>query len=113
MLELTLTDVESLVPDLETIGIDGKVVAYRFTKGDYAGIGYTYANIQFNVVDVEKGILTDYKPEEVDPDDPRYALQVGFEYVILENPHDLKVEAHPFKQYIGDILVKIIEGSLK
>lgn len=113
MIELTLTDVETLVPNVETIGIDNNVVAYRIKEGDFGGVAYTYANIRFNVVDIEKGAITDYKPEEIDPDDPRYALEVGFEYVILENPTDVTVEAQPFKEYIGKILVDVIEGSLK
>ncbi len=112
MIELTLTDVETLVPNIETIGVDGKVVAYRFTGGEYEGIAYTYANIRFNVWDVEKNAKTDIDPNEVEPGDERYALQVGFEYVILENPAEIKVESQPFKEYIGEVLVKIVEGSL-
>lgn len=113
MIELTLTDVERLVPNIETVGIDDKVVAYRFTGGVYKNVAYTYANIRFNVIDVEDGNkLTDYTPEQIDPDDPRYALEVAFEYVILENPEEKDIDAKTFKDYIGAILVRVIEGSL-
>lgn len=112
-MELTLTDVERLVPNLETVGIDDKVVAYRFTGGVYKNVAYTYANIRFNVVDVENGnALTEYLPEQIDPEDPRFALEVAFEYVILENPDEKDIDAKTFKEYIGAILVRVIEGSL-
>jgi len=112
MLKLALRDVETMLPNIETIGIDDKVVAYRILEGEYSGVAYTYANIQFNVIDVESGALAEYKPDEIDPNDPRYALQVGFEYIILENPNDITVEVQPFKEYIGQTLITIIEGSI-
>jgi len=113
MIELSLTDIERLVPNIETVGIDDKVVAYRFTGGLYKGVSYTYANIRFNVIDVENdNKLTEYRPEEIDPDDPKYALEVAFEYVILENVTKKDIETKPFKDYIGAILVTVIEGSL-
>lgn len=114
MVELSLTDIERLVPNLETVGVDEKVVAYRFKGGIYKGVSYTYANIRFNVVDVENGNkLTEYKPEDVDPEDPRYALEVAFEYVILENSEKKDIDAKAFKDYIGAILVQVIEASLE
>lgn len=113
MIELSVTDIERLVPNIETVGIDDKVVAYRFTGGIYKGISYTYADIRFNVIDVEAGNkLTDFKPEDIDPDDERYALEVAFQYVILENPEKKDIDAKAFKEYIGAILVTVIEGSL-
>ena len=112
-IELTPVDVERLVPNLETVGIDNKVVAYRFTGGIYKGISFTYANIRFNVVDVENGNkLTEYTPEEIDPDDPRYALEVSFTYVIIENLQANDIDSKHFKEFIGAILVRIIESTL-
>lgn len=110
---ITLTDVEKVIPNLEVIGLEDKVVAYRFRGGMYAGLSFTYANIRFNVVEVETGQLVDMKPEDVEPGDERYALSVGFEYVIIENPAKKDVDADHFKEYIGAILVRIIEASVE
>lgn len=113
MIELSLADIERLVPNIETVGIDEKVVAYRFTGGIYKGVSYTYADIRFNVVDVEAGNkLTEYRPEDIDPDDERYALEVAFQYVILENTEKKDIDAKAFKDYIGSILVTVINGSI-
>lgn len=112
MLELTLTDVERLAPEIEVIGIDNKVLAYRFKSGDYESIAYTYSGIKFNVIDVTKNeIIPEYSPADIDPDDPRYALQLSFEYVIFENPNNIEIESSEFKVCIGNILIKVIEGS--
>ena len=114
-IELTLNKVEGLIPNLETVGIDNKVVAYRFNGGVYKGVTFTYVNIRFNVVDVENGnALTEYKPEDVDTSDPdgRYALEVAFEYVILENINERDMDTKHFKEYIGAVLVKIVESSV-
>ncbi len=116
-MEINLPNAESFVPNLKTVGIgvDGMQEAcsgYEFTDGVYQGVVYTYYNIRFNVYDVENGKLTDLSHEDISPDDDRYALQVAFEYVVFKNPEEKNTDDKVFKEYLGAILVQLIQGSI-
>lgn len=108
---ITPRDVEKLVPNLETVGINDSVVAYRFKSGPYKGVAYTYVNIRFNVVNLESQKIVDADPAEFDPEDDKHALEVGFEYIPFENPHNKTIDEKNFRDHIGKILVHIIENS--
>lgn len=63
----------------------------KLTSDGYSGIIYSYGKVDF----VEEG----------------YQLRLKFEYDIHENPVGF-LEADKFKNYIGDILVELIESGL-
>lgn len=111
-IEITPKDVETLIPNLETVGVDDKVLAYKFNGGVYEGVVYTYAQIRFTVVETETGEPVDIKPEDMLPGDERYSLQVGFEYVVFENPNKKDTDTTYFKEYIGNILTTIMNASV-
>lgn len=108
---LTPKDVENLIPNLKTVGIDDKVLAYEFTGGVYEGVVYTYAKIRFNVVDTESGESCDIDPIDVIPSDLSKSLQVAFEFVIFKNPNNKDTDTTHFKDYIGTILTTIIDAA--
>lgn len=107
-IEITPRDVENIIPNLKTVGVEDKVLAYEFTGGVYQGVVYTYAQIRFTVVETETGKPVDIQPEEMLPGDERYSLQVGFEYVVFKNPYNKDTDTQHFKEFIGNILTTIL-----
>lgn len=110
-IQITPKDVESLIPNLKTVGIEDKVLAYEFTGGIYHGVVYTYAQIRYTVVDTETQQPVDLRPDQMIPYDERYSLQVGFEYVVFKNPYKKDTDTQHFKEFIGNILTTIMNAS--
>ena len=66
----------------------------KLTEGKYKDIIYKYGNVGF-------------KPVE---DDEK--MSVIFDYNILRNPNDVDVDTEEFINYIGDILIDLVEEQL-
>ena len=111
-IEITPSDVENIIPNLKTVGVEDKVLAYEFTGGVYQGVVYTYAQIRFTVVETATGKPVDIQPEQMTPCDTRYSLQVGFEYVVFKNPYQKDTDTQHFKEFIGNILTAIMTASV-
>ena len=66
----------------------------KLTEDKYKDIIYKYGNVGFKEVeDKEK-------------------LSVIFDYNILKNPNDIDVDTEEFINYIGDILIDLVEEQL-
>ena len=68
----------------------------RLLEGDYNGVIYKYDKVAF-------------EPKPLDSGD----IPLRFTYDIMVNPKKVDVESMDFKNYIGDILIEIVEQQLK
>lgn len=111
-IEITPKYVESLIPNLKTVGVEDKVLAYEFTGGVYEGVVYTYTRINFTVVDTVTGKPLSIEPSDMQPGDTSHSLQVRFEYVVFKNPYQKDTDTPHFKEFIGNILTAIVNASM-
>jgi|SRR6056300_1518162 hypothetical protein len=68
----------------------------RLLEGQYDGVIYKYDKVAF-------------EPKPLDSGD----IPLRFTYDIMVNPKKVDVESTDFKNYIGDILIEIVEEQLK
>ena len=68
----------------------------KLTEGPFSEIIYTYTNVKFASEENANG-----------------QLPLKFTYDIKKNPNDMNTEDEEFRQYIGDILVEVIEKQLE
>ena len=68
----------------------------KLLEGDYNGVIYKYDKVAF-------------EPKPLDSGD----IPLRFTYDIMVNPKKVDVESIDFKNYIGDILIEIVEQQLK
>jgi len=68
----------------------------RLLEGKYNGVIYKYDKVAF-------------EPKPLDSGD----IPLRFTYDIMINPNKVDVESTDFKNYIGDILIEIVEQQLK
>ena len=68
----------------------------RLLEGEYNGVIYKYDKVAF-------------EPKPLDSGD----IPLRFTYDIMVNPKKVDVESTDFKNYIGDILIEIVEQQLK
>ena len=68
----------------------------RLLEGQYDGVIYKYDKVAF-------------EPKPLDSGD----IPLRFTYDIMVNPKKVDVESMDFKNYIGDILIEIVEQQLK
>ena len=68
----------------------------KFTKGKYKNVVYKYGKV---------GFAKEEKPDGT--------LPMKFEYDILVNPDKKEVDNQAFIDYIGDILLELLEEQLK
>lgn len=109
--EISIPDLNKMFPNIEVVGVDDKVSAYRFTGGALEGVTYTYVNIHFKAVNTRTNEVFE-SLDDADPDNEEHAIEVEFSYIILENPLNKDIDSKSFKEYIGSILVRIVEASV-
>ena len=68
----------------------------KLTEAPYSDIIYTYTNVKFASEENSNG-----------------QLPLKFTYDIKKNPNNIDTENEDFRQYIGDILVEVIEKQLE
>ena len=68
----------------------------KLTEGPFSEIIYTYTNVKFASEENAQG-----------------KLPLKFTYEIKKNPNNVDTESEDFRQYIGDILVEVIEEQLE
>ena len=68
----------------------------KLTEGPFSEIIYTYTNVKFASEENSNG-----------------QLPLKFTYDIKKNPNNIDTESEDFRQYIGDILVEVIEKQLE
>jgi len=68
----------------------------KIIEGKYEGVIYKYDKVAF-------------EPKPLDSGD----LPLRFTYDIMVNPKKVDVESKDFKNYIGDILIEVVEQQLK
>ena len=77
---------------------------YRINEGKYSGIVWQYHNVKMPVYD-ESGEVRD--PSELNE------IPLTFDCEVLYNPTDEDLSAGEFEKTIGDILLNLIDESLK
>ena len=73
---------------------DDDYTCIKLVEGNYKGIIFKYGNVGF-------------KPVE---DDEK--MSVIFDYNVLKNPNDVDYDTQEFIDYIGDILIELVEEQL-
>ena len=68
----------------------------KLTEGPFLDIIYTYTNVKFASEENASG-----------------QLPLKFTYDIKKNPNNVDTQTEDFRQYIGDILVEVIEKQLE
>ena len=68
----------------------------KIMDGQYEGVIYKYNNVKFSQTENEEG-----------------QIPLKFTYDIFLNPNKVDVEDIEFRNYIGDILVELVEEQLK
>ena len=68
----------------------------KLTEGKFSDIIYSYTKVQFASEENAQG-----------------KLPLKFTYDIKKNPNNMNTEDEEFRQYIGDILVEVIEKQLE
>jgi len=74
-------------------GVDHTYI--KLVEEKYSGIVYKYGRVQFAKEPKEDG-----------------TLPMRFEYDIIQNPDEIKFDQQEFINYIGDILVELLEKQL-
>ena len=64
--------------------------------GQYEGIIYKYNNVKFSSTENENG-----------------EIPLKFTYDVMTNPNNEDVKSNDFRNYIGDILVELMEKQIK
>ena len=78
--------------------------AYRMGDGKFSGIVWTYHNVQFPMY-TDEGVMVDpSKAEEI---------HLTFDCEVLYNPTDEELSTGEFEATVGDILMNIIDESIK
>ena len=68
----------------------------KLTKGTFNGVIYKYGRVQFSDKENEDGLLP-----------------MKFDYDILENPYKVELDNKEFLDYIGDILIELMDEKVK
>ncbi len=68
----------------------------KLTKGTFNGVIYKYGRVQFADKENEDGLLP-----------------MKFDYDILENPYKVELDNKEFLDYIGDILIELMDEKVK
>ena len=68
----------------------------KIMDGQYEGIIYKYNNVKFSSTENENG-----------------EIPLKFTYDVMTNPNNEDVKSDDFRNYIGDILVEVMEEQLK
>ena len=67
----------------------------KIVEGDYKDIIYTYGHVKFASEENDKG-----------------EIPLKFDYDVLVNPNQVKVDTIEFQNYIGDILLEVVQYQL-
>ena len=67
----------------------------KIVEGNYKDIIYTYGHVKFASEENEKG-----------------EIPLKFDYDVLVNPNQVKVDTIEFQNYIGDILLEVVQYQL-
>ena len=78
--------------------------AYRIGEGKFSGIVWTYHNVKFPMYTDEDVMVELSKAEEI---------PLTFDCEVLYNPTDEDLSTGEFEATVGDILMNIIDESLK
>jgi len=78
--------------------------AYRMGEGKFSGIVWTYHNVQFPMY-TDEGVMVDPSKAEEIP--------LTFDCELLYNPTDEDLSTGEFEATVGDILMNIIDESIK
>ena len=78
--------------------------AYRMGEGKFSGIVWTYHNVKFPMYTDEDVMVDLSKAEEI---------PLTFDWEVLYNPTDEELSTGEFEATVGDILMNIIDESLK
>ena len=78
--------------------------AYRIGEGKFSGIVWTYHNVKFPMYTDEDVIVELSKAEEI---------PLTFDCELLYNPTDEDLSTGEFEATVGDILMNIIDESIK
>ena len=78
--------------------------AYRMGEGKFSGIVWTYHNVKFPMYTDEDVMVELSKAEEI---------PLTFDCDLLYNPTDEDLSTGEFEATVGDILMNIIDESLK
>ena len=68
----------------------------KLTSGEFSDIIYTYENVKFAETENADG-----------------QLPLKFTYDIKKNPNNVNTDEESFRQYIGDILIEVMEEQLE
>ena len=68
----------------------------KIVEGEYKDIIYTYGHVKFASEENAEG-----------------KLPLKFTYDIKKNPNNVDTDSEDFRQYIGDILIEVIEEQLE
>ena len=74
---------------------DDDFTCVKLLDGEYEGIIYKYNNVKFENVNTNGQI------------------PLQFSYDVFQNPENKDVDTQEFKNYIGDILVELVDQQLK
>ena len=77
---------------------------YRIGEGKYAGVVWNYKDVKFPMYN-DEGLMID--PERAEE------IPLTFEYEVLYNPTDEDLSTGEFEATVGDILMNIIDESIK
>ena len=67
----------------------------KIVEGNYKDIIYTYGHVKFASEENDKG-----------------EIPLKFDYDVLVNPNKVKVDTIEFQNYIGDILLEVVQYQL-
>ena len=68
----------------------------KIVEGEYSGIIYTYGHVKFASEENSKG-----------------ELPMKFDYDVKANPNNVDTTSIEFRNYIGDILIEVVEKQLE
>ena len=68
----------------------------KIIEGEYKDVIYTYGHVKFASEENERG-----------------ELPLKFDYDIKKNPNDVDTASIDFRNYIGDILIEVVEKQLE
>ncbi|BCU97696.1 MAG: hypothetical protein CM15mV18_0790 [uncultured marine virus] len=68
----------------------------KIVEGDYKDIIYTYGHVKFASEENDKG-----------------EIPLKFDYDVKVNPNNIDTTSEDFRNYIGDILIEVVEKQLE
>ena len=68
----------------------------KIVEGDYKDIIYTYGHVKFASEENDKG-----------------EIPLTFDYNVKVNPNNVDTTSEDFRNYIGDILIEVVEKQLE